>query len=115
MLIADENIPPVMIAALRKISVDVLSIKERHSGSLDESIIELARKTGRIILTEDKDFGEWVFAHKAEGISVIFLRYHFSDTSQIVSIISELLKSGTERFLNKFTTVTIRKIRVREL
>ncbi len=115
MLIADENIPPIMIAALRNIPVNVVSVKEDYSGSQDESIIELAQRTGRIILTEDKDFGEWVFAHKTEGISVIFLRYHFTDTKQMVSIVAELLRSGTERFLNKFTTVTTRKIRVREL
>jgi len=47
MLIADENIPPVIIAALRNISVNVLSIKENHSGSPGESIIELAQRTGR--------------------------------------------------------------------
>ena len=115
MLIADENIPPVIIAALRNIPVVVLSIKENHSGSPDESIIELAQRTGRIILTEDKDFGEWVFAHKTEGISVIFLRYHFTDLERMVAIITELLKDGVEKFFSKFTTVTIRKIRVRKI
>ena len=84
MLIADENIPPVMIAALREIQVDVLSIKEKHSGSPDEDIIQIARNSGRVILTEDKDYGEWVFAHKADGISVIFLRYHYTETERMV-------------------------------
>lgn len=67
MLVADENIPPVMIAALREIPVDVLSIKETHSGSRDEDIIQIARNTGRIILTEDKDFGDWFLLTKLKA------------------------------------------------
>lgn len=32
-------------------------------------------KMNYAILTEDKDFGEWVFAHHVQGLSVLFLRY----------------------------------------
>ncbi len=34
--------------------------------------------------TEDKDFGEWVYAHHISGISVIFLRYHFLRPRQLL-------------------------------
>ena len=115
MILADENTHIELIVALRNIPVDVLSIKESHRGMQDEEIILLAKSTGRIILTEDKDFGEWVFAHRTKGISVIFLRYHFAETSQIVKIVSSMFKLGTAKFHNKFTTITTRKIRSREI
>ncbi|MBI4931392.1 MAG: DUF5615 family PIN-like protein [Bacteroidetes bacterium] len=115
MILADENTHTDLIDALRKIPADVLSIKESYRGMQDEEIILLAKTTNRIILTEDKDFGEWVFAHKTKGISVIFLRYHFTETAQIIKIVSAILKVGTEKFYNKFTTITTRKIRSREI
>lgn len=115
MILADENTHTELITALRKIPVDVLSIKESYRGMQDEEIILLAKTANRIILTEDKDFGEWVFAHKTKGISVIFLRYHFTETSQIIKIVSAMLKSGTEKMYSKFTTITTRKIRSREI
>jgi predicted nuclease of predicted toxin-antitoxin system len=41
----------------------------------DEQVIELALKMDFILLTEDKNFGEWVFAHHIKDSSVLFLRY----------------------------------------
>ena len=79
MILADENIDQQLIDWLRSHGVAVLSIGENHSGILDEEVIALSKEPPSIILTEDKDFGEWVFAHQEKGISVIFLRYHFSE------------------------------------
>ena len=38
-------------------------------------IIGLAKRFNALLLTEDSDFGHWVFAKKEKEISVIFLRY----------------------------------------
>ena len=38
------------------------SIYESARGIKDEQIIEIAVKYDFLLLTEDKDFGEWVFA-----------------------------------------------------
>ena len=63
MILADENIDHGIIAALRKAGHAVDSVYESHRSLSDSAIIELARNLPRTILTEDKDFGEWVFAH----------------------------------------------------
>lgn len=77
MILADENIDHGLIDRIRKAGFEVYSIYELMRGASDESIIELSRNPPRIILTEDKDFGEWVYAHHIQNISVLFLRYHF--------------------------------------
>jgi len=41
----------------------------------DFNILKTATNDNRILLTEDKDFGEWVFAHKSETLGVILIRY----------------------------------------
>jgi predicted nuclease of predicted toxin-antitoxin system len=78
MILADENIDHSLIEAIREIGIEVLSIYEMNRGIKDEFIIELSRNPPRIILTEDKDFGEWVFA-----MSAILVYCFFDMTSKI--------------------------------
>ena len=109
MILSDENIDHSLIATIRDLGIDVYSIYEQQRGTLDDSIIELSRNPPRIILTEDKDFGEWVFAHNIKDISVILLRYHFQDTEQIRGILVKILSESLEDLFGKFTTISINK------
>ena len=82
---------------------------------MDEAVIALSKNPPRIILTEDKDFGEWVYAHHEQQISVIFLRYHVSERAKIMRILLELIRQKGEELYGKFTTLTPQKIRIRSL
>ena len=115
MIVADENIDRQLIRWLREEGVDVYSVAEHHAGIRDEEVIALSRNPPRIILTEDKDFGEWVYAHHEQNISVIFLRYHVTEKADIMQILKELIKSKGEELFGKFTTLTSQKIRIRSL
>jgi predicted nuclease of predicted toxin-antitoxin system len=116
LIITDKNIPRSITESLRLLGVEVIYIYDEFRGIDDFSIINLAKqKTNSIILTEDKDFGEWIFSHHVAGISVIFLRYHFSELSEITNILVKLIKEKQHNLLNKFITVTPTKIRSRDL
>jgi len=115
MLIADENIDFRIIDALRHEGLEVYSIYEELRGISDFEVIELSHKTGFTILTEDKDFGEWVFAHKIEGISVILLRYTFIETEEITNALLQVLKMKNLELNGLFTTITTKKIRQRKI
>ena len=115
MVIADENIDHQLIEAIRAAGIEVLSVYETSRGIRDEQIIETSRNPPRIILTEDKDFGEWVFAHGIQDISVIFLRYTFSETVLLKGILIRLLTERNTDLIGSFTTVTTKKIRIRRL
>lgn len=111
MILADENIDHGLIKAIRDAGFEVYSVYESSRGLSDEAIIDFSRNPPRIILTEDKDFGEWVFAHNISGISVIFLRYAFPETEAISEILIRLLKDRSEGLFDHFTTITTQKIR----
>ena len=115
MILANENIDHTLIEAIREIGIEVHSIFEKNRGMKDETIIELSRKPPRIILTEDKDFGEWVFAHDVIGISVLFIRYHFKDTDLMKSRLTQLLTERLDELSGHFTTLTINKLRIRKI
>jgi predicted nuclease of predicted toxin-antitoxin system len=114
-IVADENIDNRIIAALKSAGIDVVSIFEERRGASDIEIIQFSKAPQRIILTEDKDFGEWVYAHNERDISVILLRYDFSETKVIIEIVRDvILKNGTALF-GKYITITSGKIRIRSL
>jgi predicted nuclease of predicted toxin-antitoxin system len=114
MILADENIPFEMTASLRKEGFEVTSIYESARGVTDEQVIAMALKYDFLLLTEDKDFGEWVFAHHAKGLSVLFLRYSFDELQEIIHALIHLLKTQT---LQRpfFATITTKKVRIRQL
>ena len=114
MILADENIPFEITKSLRGEGFEVTSIYESARGIKDEQIIEMAVKYDFLLLTEDKDFGEWVFAHHAKGLSVLFLRYSFDELEEIIHALIYLLKTQT---LQRpfFATITTKKIRIRQL
>ncbi|MDQ1340500.1 MAG: hypothetical protein QG567_1657 [Campylobacterota bacterium] len=71
-IVADENINFKIIKKLRESGFDVYSIMEECGGINDEDVIDVAKEKRAILLTEDSDFGEWVFAHGIK-ISALFL------------------------------------------
>jgi predicted nuclease of predicted toxin-antitoxin system len=115
MILADENIDHSLIEAIRSAGIDVISIYETNRGIRDEQVIDTSRNPPQIILTEDKDFGEWVFAHGIQDISVVLLRYSFQETATIKHILIDLFTRRHHELRGSFTTVTINKIRIRPL
>ncbi len=114
MILADENIDFRIITSLRGSGFDVISIQEDYKSVPDAEVIKISKKSNSIILTEDKDFGEWVFAHKAEGLSVL-LRYHHEDLELIVKSLINYITNYSEVLFGHFTTVTKNKIRRRQI
>src|ERR1700760_3924775 len=95
MILADENIPFEITKSLRDAGFDVDSVYELARGIEDEQVIELALKYDYLLLTEDKDFGEWVFAHHTKGLTVLFLRYSFDEQPAIIHALIYFLKTQT--------------------
>ena len=73
MIIADENINSNIINAIRNIDINVFSIREHYTSISNEKLIKLSINSPRIIITEDKDFGEWILAHNIRNINIILL------------------------------------------
>ena len=66
-----ESVP--LREALQNLGHDVLSAREHCPHASDESLLMLAHKEQRILITEDKDFGELVFLHGLPHPSIVRL------------------------------------------
>jgi predicted nuclease of predicted toxin-antitoxin system len=72
--VADESCPGPIVAALRDAGYDVASVQEAAPGSFDEDILRRSVEDGRIVITQDRDFGELVMRGAAQAVGVIYLR-----------------------------------------
>jgi predicted nuclease of predicted toxin-antitoxin system len=60
--LCDENVPRLLVEALRANGEDVVWIRDRAPGVSDGVVLALAVQERRLCLTFDKDFGELVAA-----------------------------------------------------
>ena len=79
MIIADECVNRNLVISLRKAGYNVTYIAEIDSGIPDIEVLKASENLKGILITEDSDFGEWVFAHKITTVTIIFLRYNKED------------------------------------
>jgi predicted nuclease of predicted toxin-antitoxin system len=56
--VADESCAGPVIRALRDAGHDVIAIAEVAKGASDEVVVDRASDQGRVLITEDTDFGE---------------------------------------------------------
>ena len=63
--LADESCAGPVIWALREAGHDVVAVAEVASGAADEQVMNQALGERRILITEDRDFGELVYARGA--------------------------------------------------
>lgn len=115
MIVVDQNIQKELIQVLIELNIENISINKSFPGISDLEIITKAKKFNALILTQDKDFGEWYFAHKIKGEGILFLRFKHAELNSMKAILMNLLNEGLEKFKNKFVTITIEKIRIREI
>jgi len=68
-----------------------------------------------LLITEDHDFGEWVFAHHEPTWGVVFLRYRHSEYQRIALSLVKVLQKYSTLFYDRFTVVTVTKVRMRRI
>ncbi len=113
--LVDECCDDLLVRYLRENGHNVLAVKEMLIGADDAKVMEFALREERILLTEDKDFGQLVFAYGQNTLGVIFLRYPASDRHKIANILVDFVNHNSDKLLNSFVTIQTDKIRINKL
>ena len=100
---------------LRLAGYDVVSITEKMAGADDETVIDFARSERRLLLTEDKDFGQLVFAAARQNSGVILIRYPASARSALSAAVLKLLSESGESLYSRFAVLEPGRVRVTRL
>src|SRR4051794_1593617 len=87
--------------------------RDYQQGLSDLSVLEIASREGRILITNDSDFGELIFRESLPHAGVIYFRYKYEPAIDLkIAQLERLLKRG-EAGLNGFLVISERGIRTR--
>lgn len=111
----DESVDQRIIRKLKPLNLDTILVSVVSGGISDDKVLDLAEAHNAVLITEDRDFGEWVFAHGRQGISIIYLRYRNEELEEITGALKTVLSSASQNLRGKFIVITPRKIRVRSI
>lgn len=73
-LLIDENISPIIADSPRSAGHDVRAVADVCPGALDEDLVALASSGQRILVSEDKDFGNLAFQGGLRPPGLILVR-----------------------------------------
>ena len=113
--LADECCDTALISALRKDGHDVLYVTEKKAGAIDDEILSDAYNEERILITEDKDFGELVCRFKKPTRGIVLLRVDVYERHIKWSRLKKLIDNYGTKLQGNFTVVDAQKFRFRPL
>jgi predicted nuclease of predicted toxin-antitoxin system len=113
--LADESCDFAVVKALRHAGFDVLAVVEACAGATDEEVIDLSVSDGRVLITEDKDFGQLVFAANRECAGVILVRIPHPARQALPSRIVQLVEAEGDRLEGAFVVLQSRRTRITRL
>ena len=110
--LADESCDFAVVRALRAAGHDVHAVAELAFGSDDIVVMDLALREARILLTEDKDFGQLVYAYSRQSSGVIFIRYPANARKTLPRAVVNLIAEAKKELTCSFVVMSPGRVRI---
>ena len=112
---ADECCDASLVAYLREDGHDVLFAVESMREATDAELLHRSFEEKRILLTEDKDFGELVYRLRKPAHGVLLLRFSATARALKMRRLQSLLETHEDRLAGAFVTLEPGTTRIRPL
>jgi predicted nuclease of predicted toxin-antitoxin system len=110
--LADESSAGPVVRMLREAGHDVVAIVEVSRGATDEQVLERALNAQRVLITEDRDFGELVYARGRSSAGVILVRFdNRARQAKPATVVEAVAKLGS-RLHGAFTVIEAGRVRI---
>lgn len=113
--LADESCDVAIVRALRGAGHDVKAVADTMRGATDAAVLDAALLEARLLITEDKDFGELVFAARTPAIGVLLLRYPSSARSGLPRAVLDVVTARPAEMRGSFVVIGPAGVRVTPL
>ncbi len=111
--VVDESTGDAVAEYLRSSGYDVLVVAETMPQADDADILARATAEGRIVITNDKDFGELVFRSGQAHQGILLLRLHDESAANRVRVVKSVLDGYADRLAGYFVVATENSVRIR--
>ncbi len=109
--LVDECTGPAVARWLRDQQHDVFSVYEGARGIDDNEVIHRAFTENRILITNDKDFGQKIHRDRRPHRGVILLRLADERSTIKIEVLQRLLSTYSGHIPGQFVVVTETKVR----
>lgn len=113
--LADESCDFGVVVALRLAGHDVVAVSEVAPRAQDKEVIRRAMREGRVLLTEDKDFGQLCFASMSIRGSVVLLRYPARVRGELAQDVVRLANRHGRKLKHCFVVMQPKRVRITRL
>ncbi len=110
-ILADVNVEKPIVDYLVGIDFDVKWIPDYNCMMSDEELLNMANLEDRVLITNDKDFGELVFRQNKIVAGIMLIRMKGYSSYEKVVVISKLFKNYPGKIYNHFVVITKNKLR----
>lgn len=109
----DEGLPFRLVTHLQALGHDVTAVGHDYPHALaDRAILAIATTKQRIVLSNDKDFGDLIFRDRLPHAGVILFRLGYVPIDVRIAYLERVVTDYADR-LDQFMVITHRDIRVR--
>ena len=113
--LADENVSRLVIERLRNGGHDVISIGDARAGAPDRDVLHAADAENRILITEDRDFGELIVRQRLGVHGLILLELDRLSNVAEAAAVAEVVSAHADRLAGNLVVIEPGRIRVRPL
>lgn len=114
--LVDECVSVSLVARLREAGHDAAYVAEIAPSTDDDAVLDMAIRERRLLLTEDKDFGELIFgATERPTFGVVMLRIRDERAAVRWPRLKEVIERYGERLFGAFTVVGEARTRMRTI
>ena len=109
----DECVDIRVARAIKDDGFDVTHVAEVMRGAKDTGILDAASREKRILITNDKDFGELIYLRNLPYYGVVLLRLKSNKPDHIIKILKNIIILFGKKLPHSFSVVTENKIKIR--
>ena len=109
--LVDECTGPAVARWLEQQGHDVFSVYDQARGIDDDRVMEIAQVEGRILITNDRGFGEKFFRERRPYHGVVFLRLANERAVNKIRVLDQLFSQHSDALSDRFVVVTETRVR----
>ena len=109
--LVDECTGPAVAHWLEQQGHDVFSVYDQVRGIDDDWVIETAQVERRILITNDRGFGEKVFRERRPHHGVVFLRLTNERSANKIRVLDQLISLHGDVLADHFVVATDTRVR----
>ena len=110
--LADVNMEKPLVDYLSGQGYDIKWVPDYNCEMADEDLLKLANEEKRILITNDKDFGELIFLQRRLSYGTILFRVKGQKSQEKVKLMKKVLMGHRNAIINHYIVITKAKIRI---